>query len=159
MPLSVAPFNKLWHSQRPHQSGFTLIEVLIAVLVLSIGLLGLAGLQATSLRNNTSAYQRSTATIQAYDIADRMRANIPEVSSGTYVFSGIPTGAVSCSPCSTAQIAKIDKQDWNTANAALLPGGTGSVAQNGNIFTITITWNDDRSAQAIPTVFTTSFQP
>ena len=56
-------------------TGFTLIEVLIAMIILAVGLLGLAGLQATSLRNNQSAYNRSVATQLAYDIADRMRAN------------------------------------------------------------------------------------
>ncbi len=59
-------------------TGFTLIEVLIAMLVLAVGLLGLAGLQATSLRNNQSAYNRSQATQLAYDLADRMRANFTE---------------------------------------------------------------------------------
>ncbi|MCX7101946.1 MAG: type IV pilus modification protein PilV, partial [Methylobacter sp.] len=57
-------------------AGFTLIEVLIAMLVLAVGLLGLAGLQATSLKSNQSAYNRSQATQLAYDLADRMRANV-----------------------------------------------------------------------------------
>jgi len=57
------------------QSGFTLLEVLVAILVLSIGLLGLAGLMASSIRNNHSAYQRTQATWLAYDMIDRMRVN------------------------------------------------------------------------------------
>ena len=56
-------------------TGFTLIEVLIAMIILAVGLLGLAGLQATTLKNNQSAYNRIKATQLAYDIADRMRAN------------------------------------------------------------------------------------
>ncbi len=56
------------------QQGFTLIEVLVAVVVLSIGLLGLAGLQTTGLRNNQSAYYASQAAIYANDIFERMRA-------------------------------------------------------------------------------------
>jgi type IV pilus assembly protein PilV len=140
--------------------GFTLLEVLVALVVLSIGLLGLAGLQATSLRNNTSAYQRSIATMQAYDIADRMRANLPAVKSGAYVINGIPAGAVTCNPCTSTQIATIDAQEWNGANAALLAGGAGTVAQGGNIFTVTISWSDDRNTQnPQTTTFTTSFQP
>ena len=85
-------------------AGFTLIEVLIAMLVLAVGLLGLAGLQATSLRNNQSAYNRSQATQLAYDLADRMRANFTEANklanstyittdpttAGTQPFSGAP---------------------------------------------------------------------
>ena len=65
-------------------TGFTLIEVLIAMLVLAVGLLGLAGLQATSLKNNQSAYNRSQATQLAYDIADRMRSN-PSVGGNFYL--------------------------------------------------------------------------
>jgi type IV pilus assembly protein PilV len=59
-----------------HQSGFTLLEVLIALLVLAIGLLGLAALQTTGLRSNTMATTRTHATQLIYDIADRMRANV-----------------------------------------------------------------------------------
>ena len=57
------------------QRGTTLIEVLIALIVLSIGLLGLALLQVTSVQSNHSAYYRSQATVLAHDLADRMRAN------------------------------------------------------------------------------------
>ena len=57
------------------QRGFTLLEVLIAVMLLAVGLLGLAGLQAVSLRNNHSAYLRSQATMLTYDIIDSMRTN------------------------------------------------------------------------------------
>ena len=73
-------------------TGFTLIEVLIAMIVLAVGLLGLAGLQATSLRNNQSAYNRIKATQLAYDIADRMRANYTEAkkSKGDNVYLDTP---------------------------------------------------------------------
>ena len=57
------------------QRGFTLLEVLIAVMLLAVGLLGLAGLQAVSLRNNHSAYLRSQATMLTYEIIDGMRTN------------------------------------------------------------------------------------
>ena len=66
------------------QRGFTLIEVLIAIVVLAIGLLGLAGLQASSLKNNTSAYTRSQAQLLAYDMLDRLRANREGVINGSY---------------------------------------------------------------------------
>jgi len=68
--------------------GFTLIEVLVSMIVLAIGLLGLAGLQMSSLRNNLSAYHRSQATQLAYDMADRMRTNIADAKLGlTSVYS------------------------------------------------------------------------
>jgi type IV pilus assembly protein PilV len=65
--------------------GFTLIEAMVALLVLSIGLLGVAGLQLTSLRSNTSSSYRSQATFLAYDIADRMRANRQAAMAGSYL--------------------------------------------------------------------------
>jgi len=69
----------------PHTvRGFTLIEILIALLVLSLGLIGLAMLQATGLRFNNDSYMRSQATILAYDIIDRMRANKTSADAGDY---------------------------------------------------------------------------
>lgn len=64
--------------------GFTMLEVLVAILVVTLGLLGLAGLQTVSLRNNTSSSQRTIATQLAYDMADRMRANAAGILEGDY---------------------------------------------------------------------------
>src|SRR5574343_439121 len=70
-------------------TGFTLIEVLIAMLVLAIGLLGLATLQTYSLRSNLSAYTRGQATQLLYDMSDRMRANssLANATTSSYVIS------------------------------------------------------------------------
>ena len=159
-------------------TGFTLIEVLIAMLVLAVGLLGLAGLQATSLSNAQSAYNRSLATQLAYELADRMRANVAGVATYT---SMLPTAAVAqagCSTvsttCATANMAQNDLYEWNCAVAggcqtntppiaAALPGGTGTItvaAVGGvNMYTITISWTD-KNNNGVPelTTFTTSFR-
>ena len=76
------------------QRGTTLIETLVALLVLSIGLLGVAALQITSLQNNRGAHMRSQASVLAYAIADRMRANRNVALAGGYnvVFGATPTG-------------------------------------------------------------------
>lgn len=111
------------------QQGFTLVEVLVAIVVLSIGLLGLAGLQATGLRNNHSAYLRTQATLQAYDIIDRMRANV----LGQSAYYSTPTGK-NCegasANCSPADLADYDRSQWNAANANILPSGTGVVCRD-----------------------------
>ena len=153
--------------------GFTLLEVLIAIVVLSIGLLGLAGLQAAGLRNNNSAYMRTMATQQAYDMADRMRANRVAVLAGAYDnISGTGTNPDCITTgCTTAHMAQHDTFEWNTLNAALLPSGKGTVKRIGtsNRFTVIVMWDDARTGatgtacgsdpKVDLTCFTTSFEP
>lgn len=90
------------------QAGFSLIEVMVAALVLSIGLIGLAGLQAVSLRQNQSAFMRSQVSAMVYDLADRMRANISGASSNFYSpsMAGVTDNWSSTAGCSPQQINK-----------------------------------------------------
>lgn len=129
------------HNAPQRQHGATLIEVLIAVVVLSIGLLGLAGLQATSVKSNHSAYQRSQATLLAYDLADRMRANRTEALTNAYEVN-FPTSSSSHSVSGT-QAAK-DKAEWLNSLARTLPEGTGKVEKDGTLVIIHVRWNDNR---------------
>ncbi len=127
-------------------NGFTLLEVLIALVIFSFGLLALAALMAKGLQYNTSALHRSYASAQAYDIADRMRANRLGITAGNYdSISGIGSdpGCIATG-CTPAQMAQYDGWAWNSANAALLPSGSGSVTTDGTTYTITVTWDDDR---------------
>ncbi len=136
------------------QNGFSMIEVLITMVIMAVGLLGLAGLQATSLRNNESAYQRSQAAQMAYDMLDRMRVNAAGVAAGGYnsIDTTPPDSYTSCKPtdtttaCTTTQMTTFDDGDWHAQLANLLPLGTGSVAGSGtgSVFTITVTWDDNR---------------
>ncbi len=140
------------------QAAFTLFEVLIAVVILSIGLLGLASLQAAGMRNNNSAYMRSQASVLAYDMADRIRANRP----GDYI-APLPAGAeqVTClsSPgCTSANMAQNDIFEWQTAIGSTLPLGTGTITLSANVYTISISWDDSFSGAAGQT-FATSFIP
>ncbi|ANI18353.1 type IV pilus modification protein PilV [Pseudomonas citronellolis] len=126
-----------------HQTGSTLIEVLIAMVVLAIGLIGMAGLQATSVQSNQGAYYRSQASILANDMADRIRANRANALSGAYTMSSFPDSSTSNSV--TGSRAAIDRGEWLNQLASTLPDGTGMVALNGNVFTISIRWNDNRA--------------
>lgn len=121
------------------QKGFTLLEVLVAMLVLSIGLLGLAGLMASSLRNNHSAYYRSQATWLAYDVIDRMRTNRPNAAD--YI---VGIGGASAA----GGLAGADVTDWKAMVANSLPEGDGSVAVvaagEARTVTVVIQWNDAR---------------
>lgn len=137
-------------------SGFSLLEVLIAVFVLSIGLLGIAGLQLTGMRYAHNANLRYQAMQQVNDMADRLRANPQGVASGAYNSisgSGSNPGCIS-SNCSPGQLAAYDAFIWNTNNALILPAGTGTVSGNGTdtIFTITVTWTERAGRETAATV-------
>ena len=167
---------KAKHKPSPPQTGFALLEVLIAVVVISFGLLGLAGLQLTSMKNNHSAYFRSIATQQAYDMADRIRSNFAGIAAGNYSHvSGTP-GDPGCiaTGCTPAQLAQYDIDQWNTDNAALLPSGAGVVCIDstpnagtpgadgcdgiGAIYAVKVWWDDEKNP-ANPKRFVTSFMP
>lgn len=157
MPITTTPHQP----NRTHkQSGFGLIEVLVTVVILAIGLLGLAGLQARSLNYNHSAYNRSQATILAYDIIDRMRANPAAI--GTYV-SGAPASKANCTTiagCSATDMALNDLQDWENAINAALPAATSDITVSNGIYTINLTWDEDRDGNAANNPsFDVSFQP
>ncbi|MDH3266385.1 MAG: type IV pilus modification protein PilV, partial [Gammaproteobacteria bacterium] len=101
--------------RRQSQSGFTLIEVLVSVLVLSIGLVGVAALQGVSLKNTQSAFMRSQATALAYDLADRMRANVLSARLGLYD-PGTAAAVAACKSttgCTPQDMAKHDLAEWN----------------------------------------------
>lgn len=119
--------------------GFTLIEVMVAIVVLSIGLLGLAGLMASSLKNSHSAYLRTQATWFAYDALDRMRANRAVALAKGYdlALATAPGGA---------GLAAADLSELDTAIAGTLPEGDGSIEVTSatRAVTIIIQWNDTR---------------
>lgn len=133
------------------QSGFTLLEVLVALLVMSIGLLGLAGLMASSMRNNLSASHRTQAIWQAYDIVDRMRANraVAITATGGYVTA---LGAATCSAAvPTGTVPQQDIAAWKNQLACVLPAGDGSIAVDPATreTTVVIQWNDSRGTQGV----------
>ncbi len=107
------------------QKGFSLIEVLVTTLILAFGLLGMAGLQTVSLRNNVSAYERSQAVFLAYDITDRMRANRSIAVNGGY---NVASSATSATVNLANALAQDDVKDWLDLITTTLPAGDGSVS-------------------------------
>lgn len=125
--------------------GFSMIELLVAVLIVSVGLLGIAGLQALGLRNNHSAYMRSQATILAYDGVDMLRADKDRATTGSYD-TALGTAPPSCSGAVSCGL-----NNWLTQLQTLLPNGTGSIAVAGNdTATIIVQWIDDRDDPQAP---------
>lgn len=146
------------------QKGLSLIEVMITLAVFSFGLLALAALMASGLKYNTSALHRSYATSQAYDMADRMRANRLGLDAGYYNDLSESETDPDCieSGCTPEQMAHYDTWQWNTDNARLLPEGAGTVSlksSDSGIYTITVAWNDDRDPDTAPDSFVSEFQP
>lgn len=155
--------NMIRATVQPKVKGFTLLEVLVALLVLSIGLLGLAGLQVTGLRDNHSAYLRSQAVLLAQDMADRMRQNRTGVNANNYMIITLPvTGVIpNCisTVCTAAQIATADANDWALLLTSELPLGIGSVVctdsdggidpdpcTNGSVHIVTVQWDDNKDS-------------
>jgi type IV pilus assembly protein PilV len=123
--------------------GFTLLEVLIAPVILSIGLLGIAGLQGVGLRSSHGAYLSSQASLLAYDMADRIRANPQDLAT----YNGFSTTTVDCAAPPATPLAAADLAQWACAVEALLPNGSGTIAgvaaADGTIsYTIALEWAD-----------------
>jgi type IV pilus assembly protein PilV len=120
-------------------SGFSLIEVLVSIVILSIALLGTAGLMSASLRNTNTAFYRSQATVMADDILERMRANITAARNQQYdiALDGTISG-------SATDVARFDAEEWLATLASVLPGGRGSVDVDPNgVAEIMVLWGDD----------------
>jgi type IV pilus assembly protein PilV len=139
--------------------GFTLVEVLVSLVVLSVGLLGMAKMVMVSSHSNDSAYLRSQATAMAYQALDRMRANLPLSTTGGY---GTAMGAMPATPagwpnagcmvaCANAALAAWDVYAWKQALLTSLPSGTGSIVTSGTFpmtAIVTVRW-DDSVAQTV----------
>lgn len=134
-----------------HSRGTSLIEVLIAVLILGIGLLGIASMQAITLRNGQSSMERSQAVMQTYSILDAMRSNVALARANAYSM------ARTCAPPAAGTLAQNDLRDWIT-NIQTNLGATacGTIlcevivvvpATANRICTVTVEWNDSRGSQ------------
>lgn len=156
-----------------NNAGFTLLEVLVSLVILAIGLLGVAGLQVTALANNNSSAQRSQATALVSEYADILRSNRPQLELnffGTSASDGveIDTDGSSYSPtagcktvtggCTSQQMAETDLSDWIIKVGQLLPDGKISSNRNGDVYTVTVTWLDDKKHDSIRS-FRASFIP
>jgi type IV pilus assembly protein PilV len=122
--------------------GFSMIEVLITILVFAVGLLGMAALQAVSVRSNQSANFRTQATALGYMIIDRMRANHEAVLRGEYL-AGLAAGDCGADPADTPTSTH-DLEAWRQQLACQLPDGQGSIEFPGGVVVVSITWTDAR---------------
>ncbi len=157
--------------------GFTLIEALIALLVLTIGLLGAAGMLITSVRNSHNSYLRSQASFIADSMLERMHANPLGVWGGHYngALDSSTPAAPSCGStgCTPRQVAEFDRAAIARQVAQHLPRGGGSITCQTNgaapvrnfgiqpidgSCRITMSWNEKRDVDATGFGGTQSFE-
>lgn len=133
------------------QRGATLIEILITVLVLSVGLLGLGATQMMSLKNGNNASLSYFASLAAYDIVERMRINPLGVENGAYDATDVDDTQTqrTCTSgiCSTLQLAEMDLYEWGQMLSSNLPEGKGSVAVDDGEATITVNWSEQHTGE------------
>ncbi len=146
------------------QAGFTLLEVLVALLVIAIGLLGIAGMQALAINNTSVARVQSLAAIQAASLAATMQANeaywtIGSLATTTVVGQTLSDATLNgqtidcaAAACTLAvQMAGYDLKQWGQALQTLLPGGQGAVTCTTGVVnpvtcTISVSWQEKNVA-------------
>ena len=133
------------------QQGISIIEVLIAMLILAVGLLGMASLQVRAVTDTSNASYRSIAIYYANDMADRMRANSEGLDNDRYddeTGGSLTANCLAATGCSEQAMANHDKAEWLANIAQSLPAGTGDIDRAGDIYRITVSWSDRVDQQA-----------
>jgi type IV pilus assembly protein PilV len=128
------------------QRGVGLLEVLIAVLIMAIGLLGIAALQATALKSAESSMERSQAVVQTYGIIDAMRANPDAARAGAYNYAL----SAACAAPGNGSLANRDITNWLGAlQKAIGAGACGSVTCSAvGTCSVTVQWDDSRASSS-----------
>lgn len=160
------------------QSGFSLLEVMIGVLVMGVALLALAAMQTRMLASSNGSKMRQVATAQAYSMSDAMRTNMAAFTAGTF---DNPTAAATAScmngaGCTATQMAQTIYSNWRAQLAASLPGGTGVICLDstpddgdeqatpgcdgaGVLYVVKVWWVDEKLDPNTPQRFVTSVMP
>ena len=144
---------------RARQSGFSLLEVLIATIILSIGLVGIATLQLTGSAFTESSLHRSHASELAREIFERVRANYVESKAGNYDITTLSATTTDCNGtaanCTRDQLRDHDLRAWGTRVTALLPGADASITtgpdddENPVEISITMEWDQSRGQRPV----------
>jgi type IV pilus assembly protein PilV len=138
--------------------GFSIVEAMVALVVMSVGMLGIAGLYVSSLKAGRTAILRTQAVNLASDIADRIRANrIAQNAYDTAVVApcSVPGGGATLAQTAARNLAATDTCQWRTTIQAILPQGTGVIAFVAgnpagmpNTYIVTVNWQEPGEQQA-----------
>ncbi len=158
-----------------NQSGFSIIEVMVSVLVLVVGFLGMAGLQTTSLQNSSKSVFRTQAAYLSYEILDRIRANDDVDYSTDFDADGTFVDCLG-NTCTGENLRNFDITEWKCAisgtdaacgeldNAGALlaggglPNGQGDIKLNGDIYTVQIRWYEQKDGAVADDLSPDSYQ-
>jgi len=149
---------------KEQSSGFTLVEVLIALVVLAVGMLGIGAMLLNGMQSSRTALQRTQAVVLASDLGDRIRANRAGASAYTLAAgTTLAAPATTCTAlCSASEVAALDLYRWQQAVLAALPGAQTAVAVatvgaiSANRYTITISWS--QTGDTSPATFVLTVQ-
>ena len=131
-------------NQRQRQLGISMIEALVSLLIISIGLLGIASLQISSIKQSSSAHWHSQAVWANYEMTDRISANSSDVFANYDNIDTDNSYSMDCTnnACSPADMITADAQDWKT-QVSQLPNGRGIISSNTpNTLDVTVMWLD-----------------
>lgn len=153
-------------TQEHKESGFSMVEVLVALVVLAIGLLGIAALYLNSLQSGRTAIYRTQAITLAADLADRIRMNRTAQAGYNTLFADTEAVVGTCSTtggCSDADLASTDLATWKAEVAEQLPNGEGQVVVTAPVgagepatYVVTVRWAE--VGAAAPVTFQIGFQ-
>jgi len=134
------------------QRGFSLLEILVTLFLLTMWLLASAGVQSSSLQFNKAAQFRTQAVYFATELSERMQANTSGAVEGDYTYaSGSVTAPTDCTTaaCSSDDLAAFDLSEWLGRVQAALPNGSATVTPvavaNPITYTIVVTWSDRKT--------------
>ena len=127
------------------KNGFSLIEVMVTLAVLGVGLLGLIGLQLSSIKSSKESLLTTQAALYLSDMSERIRAN-PDVPASYIVEHAVKPAAIDCklNACIPTELAQFDVFKWQTLLADNLPQGGGQIAQVGSSLVITVRWDPEK---------------
>ncbi|MEO8022842.1 type IV pilus modification protein PilV [Polaromonas sp.] len=171
--MVAVPCDGRWLGARARESGSTLLEVLISIVISSVALLALAGSSASALRYTKMSQYRATATLLAGDLAERMRANKGQAAREETAASGFFAGAydfnatsfarqatnanfpaelcnTAASSCTPAQIAELDMAQWRLLVRTQLPEGSVFVSRQEDAIAadVWMAWRDPAVASS-----------
>lgn len=141
--------------------GISLLEVLVAVVILAVGLLGIAALQVSTTTYTESSLRRSQAAALSREIIERMRVNPEEARDGSYDISTLPGFTTNCvgtaANCTEAEIREHDLRLWSDRIEATLPSGDATIETQPvpadpdlpSEISVTLRWDDSRGTRAL----------